>query len=304
MILVTGAAGKTGRALIEKLAARGQAVRALVRPNRNSSTSTLSGAPRFSPSPPHTQDPRRVVEGAALVEIAEGDLLDAISLQTALKGVHALYLICPNMHPAEERIGELVMAAAKEAGVEQFVYHSVLHPQVEAMPHHWSKMRVEERLFTSGVPFTILQPTAYMQNLPANFKADVLRNPYPVEARLSLIDLNDVAEAAATVLTERGHTNAIYELCGTAPLSQIQVAEIFSQVLGRPVHAEAVPLEAWEQSARAAGLNDYARETLLAMFRYYANFGLAGNPNVLRWLLKREPTTLEEFVRANIESRR
>ncbi|MBL8045938.1 MAG: NmrA family NAD(P)-binding protein [Anaerolineales bacterium] len=276
MILVTGAAGKTGRALIEKLAARGQAVRALVRANRRD-------------APPHAS--------MANVEYVEGDLLDAASLSAALKDVRALYLICPNMHPKEEVMGELVIKAAQQNGVEHFVYHSVLHPQVEAMPHHWHKMRVEERLFASGLPFTILQPTAYMQNLLANFKDNVLRNPYPVEARLSLIDLNDVAEAAATVLTERGHENAIYELCGTAPLSQTQVAEIFSQVLGHPVRAEAMPLETWEHNARAAGLNDYVRETLLAMFHYYAHFGLADNPNVLRWLLKREPASLESFVR-------
>jgi uncharacterized protein YbjT (DUF2867 family) len=112
--------------------------------------------------------------------------------------------------------------------------------------------------------------------------------------------LNDVAEAAATVLTERGHEHAVYELCGTAPLSQTQVAETFGAVLGRPVRAEAVPLETWEQNGRAADLNDYARETLLAMFRYYAHFGLTGNPNVLRWLLRREPSSLEVFVQENL----
>lgn len=273
MILITGAAGKTGQALIEKLAARGQAVRALVRAGRSFSLPA---------------------------EQVEGDLLEAASLRAALQGVRAVYLICPNMHPKEEVIGELVIREAQTAGVQHFVYHSVLHPQAEAMPHHWNKMRVEEKLFASGLPVTILQPTAYMQNLLANFKDDVLRNPYPIETQLSLIDVNDVAEAAATVLTERGHENAIYELCGTAPLSQTQVAEIFSQVLGRPVRAEAMPLELWEQNARAAGLNDYARETLLAMFRYYAHFGLAGNPNVLRWLLRREPSSLEDFVRENL----
>jgi len=297
MILVTGAAGKTGRALIEKLAARGQAVRALVRAGSNG---VLSGVPRLSTKFLTKLDAQRAVEGAALVEQVEGDLLDAASLQKALKGVRALYFICPNMHSEEAVIGELVIGLAREAGVQHFVYHSVLHPHAEAMPHHWNKMRVEEKLFASGLPFTILQPTAYMQNLRANFRDDVLRNPYPVETELSLIDVNDVAEAAAAVLTERGHENAIYELCGTPPLSQTQVAEVFSQVLGRPVRAEAAPLETWEQTARAAGLSDYARETLLAMFRYYAQHGLAGNPNVLRWLLKREPTALEEFARQNL----
>ena len=58
-----------------------------------------------------------------------------------------------------------VMAAAQAQGVKRFVYHSVLHPQIEAMPHHWQKMRVEEMLFAAGFEPTILQPTAYMQNI-------------------------------------------------------------------------------------------------------------------------------------------
>ena len=58
--------------------------------------------------------------------------------------------------------------AARRAGIRHLVYHSVLHPQVEAMPHHWQKMRVEEQLFAAGLPYTILQPAAYMQNVLAH----------------------------------------------------------------------------------------------------------------------------------------
>ncbi|MBI4769096.1 MAG: NmrA family NAD(P)-binding protein, partial [Chloroflexi bacterium] len=212
----------------------------------------------------------------------------------------AVYHICPNMHPEEVAIGRLVIGAAREAGVGRFVYHSVLHPQAGAMPHHWNKLRVEEALFESGLPFTILQPTAYMQNLLAGWEAlrqqGLYRVPYPVETRLSFVDLCDVAEAAAIVLTRAGHLGATYELAGTAPLTQTEVATALSAGPGRPVRAEAVPLDRWEAGARAAGLSDYAVETLLRMFRYYARHGLTGNPNVLRWLLGRPPATLADFV--------
>jgi uncharacterized protein YbjT (DUF2867 family) len=124
-----------------------------------------------------------------------------------------------------------------------------------------------------------------------------LRNPYPVATRISLVDVNDVGAAAATVLTEPGHLFATYELCGTEPLSQTHVAEVIGQQLGRPVRAETTPLDEWERTARAAGLSDFAVNTLKAMFQYYERFGLAGNPNVLRWLLKGEPTSLFDFVR-------
>lgn len=276
MIVVTGAAGKTGQAVLRALARRGAATRALVRPGR--------AAPE------------------AAGEVVYGDLADPAALGAALRGAQAVYHICPNMHPEEIALGERLIAAAEAAGGVHVVYHSVLHPQAEAMPHHWHKLRVEERLFESRLPYTVLQPTAYMQNLLAGWPAIVERGvyavPYPPEAALSLVEVNDVGEAAARVLTEPGHHFATYELCGTAPLTQTAVAEALSEAVGRPVRAEAVPLEAWERNARAAGLGEYAVQTLLAMFRYYARHGLAGNPHTLGWLLGRPPTPLPQFLAA------
>ena len=66
--------------------------------------------------------------------------------------------------------------------------------------------------------------------------------------------------------------------------------------MGRAVSAAELPLDLWEQQARAAGLHDYAVETLRKMFRYYAEYGLVGNPGVLQWLLGRPPRSLEAFI--------
>ncbi len=116
------------------------------------------------------------------------------------------------------------------------------------------------------------------------------------------MDLEDVAEAAATVLTESNHAGATYELVGTPPLTQVEAAEVLGQGLGRPVRAEAQSVESWEGQARASGMGDYQRETLTKMFRYYERYGLAGNPNVLGWLLRRPPTTLAAFVERTIKA--
>ena len=281
MILITGATGKTGQAVIDALAVRGgHRLRALVQPGRQSSAAAI--------------------KISAQAEIMVGDLLNADTLAAAFSRVHALYHICPNVHPQEVAIGQNVIGAARAARVTHFVYHSVLQPQVEAMPHHWSKMRVEEMLCAAQLPFTILQPSAYMQNLLPDWHTitgnGVHSVPYPPETRLSLIDLIDLAAVAALVLTEPGHFGATYELCGTPGLTQTQLAESLSRQLNRPVRTETVSLNDWEKAARARGLNDYAVATLLAMFRYYALHGLSGSPNVLRWLLAREPTTLAVFV--------
>ena len=274
---MTSAGGKTGRAVVKALAARGQAVRAFV----------------------HREEQVGAAMALGAREVIVGDMRDEVALRRAMGNAKAVYHICPNVSPDEIAIGNWVIAAARTAGVEHFIYHSVLHPQTEAMSHHWNKLRVEERLFEAGLPCTILQPTAYMQNILAGWKTiaeeGVWRIPYPVETQLSLVDLEDVAEAAAIVLTQAGHAGATYELVGTSPMTQVEVTEALSQKLGRPVRAEAQSVEMWEQRARAGGMGDYQVETLIKMFRYYEQHGLVGNPHVLGWLLGRKPTTLEEW---------
>jgi uncharacterized protein YbjT (DUF2867 family) len=223
---------------------------------------------------------------------------DDDAIRFVMQGVRAVYHICPNMSPDEKVIGQLVIREARKADVEHFVYHSVLHPQTETMNHHWQKLRVEEMLFESGLPFTILQPAPYMQNLLASWKNiiedGILRVPYSVNSKFSLVDLEDVAEAAKIALTEPNHKNAIYELTGTSPMSHVEVAEIFGNILNRDVRAEREEIR--DGRLRVTGMSAYALEMLVKMFEYYDKWGLTGNPNVLQWLLKREATSLETFV--------
>jgi uncharacterized protein YbjT (DUF2867 family) len=279
MILVTGAAGKSGKAVVRALAAKGARVRAFIRnPDHAGSLSALGAA-----------------------EVNFGSFEDARALAQAAAGAQAVYHICPNVSRDEVAYARAVAVAARTHGVKRFVYHSVLHPQIEAMPHHWQKMRVEEMLFAMGFNLTVLQPAAYMQNILGVWDGIVrdgaFRFPYPPATRLSLVDLDDVAEAAAIVLTQDGHGGATYELAGTAALSQLEVVSLLAATLGRDVHAEDVPLAAWEARARAAGMGEYELATLSAMFRYYAEHGLIGNPNTLHWLLGRAPTTLDVFLK-------
>jgi NAD(P)H dehydrogenase (quinone) len=184
----------------------------------------------------------------------------------------------------------------------------VLHPQTEAMPHHWQKLRVEERLFESGLRYTILQPAVYMQNVLAYWPQIVERGVYPVpygaDAPLSMVDLEDVAAVAVTVLTQPGHLAAVYELAGPQVLTALEVAAALSRHLGRPVRAERMSLETWRQQAHAAELGRYRIETLTKMFQYYDRYGFWGNPRVLTWLLGRPPTSFEDFVKRTMQQPR
>lgn len=279
MILVTGAAGKTGRAVVRALAATGEAVRALV----------------------HRPEQTGLVRGLGAQQALVGDMRLQDPMDQAAQGCRAIYHVCPNMSRDELGIGQVAISAAHSARVEHFVYHSVLHPQTEAMPHHWQKLRVEEKLFESGLRYTILQPTVYMQNLLAHWdlitQQGILPVPYTIDTRLGMVDLEDVVAAAVRVLTEKGHEGATYELVGTEALSQTEVAAVLSRELGRPVRARAISLEEWEGQARRVGLGDYRIETLIKMFRYYERHDFWGSPRVLSWLLGRPPTPLAVFVR-------
>jgi len=234
MILVTGAGGKTGKAIVAALLARGAPVRAFVRCAAHEAALTAMGA-------------REVFTGA---------MDDPNALSLAVKGTEAIYHICPNVNPNEVSFATALIDSAISANVSRLVYHSVLHPQIEAMPHHWNKLRVEEILFSTALDVTVLQPAAYMQNILAEWDrltgTGVYRVPYPIETKLSLVDLEDVAEAAATVLTSAGHTGATYELVGTSPISQVEIAETFARALNRSVHAEAEDVESWDHRARGS----------------------------------------------------
>jgi NAD(P)H dehydrogenase (quinone) len=278
VILVTGAGGKTGRAVVGALAATGVRVRAFVRRGEH--------------------EPALREQGAQ--DVVVGDLHSATDLRRAAEGARAVYHMCPNVHPDEVAIGRAAIAAAQAAGVDHFVFQSVFHPQTEAMPHHWNKLRVEEALFASRLPYTILQPAPYMQNVLAGWltitERGVYTVPYPVETRLSLVDLEDVAQAAAVVLRSAGHREAIYELVGSPAMAQTEVAAALAEQLGRPVAAVTESVDTWEKRARAGGLGEAQISTLRRMFEYYAQYGLPGNPNVLGWLLGRPPTTFAAFA--------
>jgi uncharacterized protein YbjT (DUF2867 family) len=297
LILVTGAAGKTGRAVIRALAAKGQRVRALV----------------------HRDAQRNPVESLGAQEVIVGDMHEESTLRAAAQGARAVYHVCPNIHPDELLIGRVAIAAARAVGVERFVFHSVLHPQIQAMPHHWNKLHVEEALLESQMSYTILRPSNYMQNvlaglLPSDYRQNVLAGwrmivesgvymvPYSVKSgtRTNMVDLEDVAHAASVVLTEPGHLGATYELAGPDILTQTEIAQILGKHLKRQVRVEELSVEAWMRNAKVVGMGDYQIETLAKMFQYYDRYDFLGNSLTLSSLIGRAPKSFDAFIERKI----
>lgn len=284
MILITSAAGQTGTRLIAHLAARGVRARGLV--TNPGSAERIKGL------------------GA---EPVLGDLRDPAALDPAMRGVTALYHIAPTLSVREHEMGRGVIAAAQRAGVRHFVLHGVIAPYLQHINYHWAKELIQFDLYRSGLPYTILLPTNFMQNVswtwPRIAKEGRWELPYSTSKKLTWVDVDDVAEAAANVLTEPGHEYGTYELCGRDSfLSRDEIAQLMSDALGRPVRAVKVEVEAYLTAARTQPFFQRMTEEELAqiraMFIDYDTYGMpAGNEKVLSMLLGRPAGTYAEFVR-------
>ena len=300
LLLITGAAGKTGLAVISRLLALEAADPGDLPSLTNLRIRALA----------RNAGQRTLLEKAGVRDTVVADLNDPTALAKALQGADSVYHVCPNVHPQEASIGRSIIALARQAGVRRFVLHSVLQPGIREMPHHWAKMSVEAALAESGLEFAIVQPAPYMQNILGQrvsiCEQGVYSVPYHPATRVSMVDLEDVAEAVVRVLagfdTSGGrqhtaaHFEATYELCGPGLLDQTEIATQLGRALRREVRAEALGREGWAKSAHRAGMSRYQVETLLAMFRYYERCGMTGSAQPLENLLGRPPATFAQFA--------
>ena len=258
----------TGRAVISSLRNHGYAVRAIVSTGKN-----------------------RVALESLGAEVVVGDLGEKEIIETALRDVTALYLMWPNFVEGEFETLSRVITLARNR-VDRIIYHSVLRPHIEAMPHHWAKMRVEEKLYAQNVQYTILQPCAYLDNffrqIPQILQDRVASFPWGENSAISYVDLRDVAEIATLVLTSVGHAGASYELCGPDALVADQVAKVMTQFFGFAVRAN-VPM-------LPSRLESYSAKCMASMCDYYEQHGFAGGSKVLEGLLGRSPNNLEKWL--------
>lgn len=280
MILITGANGMTGHAVLRALKARQASVRALA--SSQASVSSLRG---------HGAD-----------EVVLGRFDDPAGLRRAMEGVDTVFHVPPRMKPEETANGLNVIDAARKAGVGRIALHSVVNSQVQAIAFHNHKRLVEEGAITSGLPWLIFQPTNYMQNVAWNWERMMSDGefvfPYSAEAKLSWLDLDDYAEAVARALTEPGFEYGVYEAASAKqPLTRHEMAAIWSRVTGRQVRAVAMPLDAYMALPHWQGRDASEMALLRTMFEEFDRHGApGGNWHVLAMLLGREPTQYEAFA--------
>ena len=286
MILVTAANGNQGKLLIPRLLAAGAVIRACVRSNSSAETLRAIG----------------------VTDIVIGDVSDENLMARAMSGVEKVYHIGPALNPKEKEMGFAAIDAARAAGVKHFVFSSVLHAIITDLVQHEIKRDIEEYLLSSGLEFTILQPSNYMlpMRLKPVFEKGVFYLSWALERYQSLVDVGDLAEVAAKVLyASSDHAGATYELVAPGRYTAYDLAKVMSEVLGREVSAERIESETFLKAfLRAESLTQFPYETRVsrAISERYSRHDFVGNPNVLTWLLGRQPTTFRQFVQRHFDA--
>ncbi|KAI5917030.1 putative nucleoside-diphosphate-sugar epimerase [Camillea tinctor] len=272
-------------------------------------------------------------------EVKQIDLVSPDACRWLVQGATAVYHVGPPPHCQEKEIGfNMIDAAVAEMyrpgnTFRHFVYSSVLGTQSCDLMLQDHRSRVEKHLFLSPLNYTILQPSNFMdaysvQNLVQQ-KIPIMKSAWDPLIRKSLVALHDLAEAAVIVLNEREkHFYARYPLCSTLPVSDFDIAYLISKhtgtlievqsltfaetvedILKSPYGGESSDLYVayelpsyFEYASRGDDTRpDLCREDALVLILFYLTRGFKGNPSVLRWLLGREPTTVDDYVKLELE---
>jgi len=284
-ILMVGATGKFASHIVPELKQRGATVRALIREKNKEAVARSQGVD----------------------EVVIGDLQNSKSLHAAAQGIDGVFHINPAFVPHEADLGIAMVEAAKSAGVSKFVFSSVIHPSISKLSNHAEKRPVEEALYDSGMIFTVLQPTMFMQTLDNGWsqvrKQGRFSLPYSKHVKACYVDYRDVAEAAALAFTGNRLDYGTFELSAHGMVSRVELTAIMSEALGHSIEAAEIPFDEW---AKAAKIPDGPlRQGLERMYADYNVHGFpGGNALVLKTILQREPRTLKQYIHELAKERR
>ena len=281
-VLLTGATGNTGAVLLQLLKERGVAVRALVRNERHVDRLGLS---RDS--------------------VAIGDFDDAASIAAALAGVETAYLVTPSSSRAEaQQIQFAELAAA--AKVRHIVKLSQLGAD-EASPVRFLRYHaaVERRIRELGVGYTFLRPNLYFQGFLA-FAATIANTGKffaPIgDARVSAVDVRDIAAVAAVAMAQPGHIGKTYTITGPAAITHAQIARAIADATGRETTFVDVPPESFAEALRGLGVPAWQVEGLVEDYAHYSRGEASQVYPTVREVTGSDPRDVAAFARDHAQA--
>ncbi|PYH43104.1 NAD(P)-binding protein [Aspergillus saccharolyticus JOP 1030-1] len=247
--------------------------------------------------------------------VLQADMARIEDAQRILSGVTSVLYIGPSAHCHETEMGFTMIDAARResqiGNLKHFIYSSVLHPRIRKLLNHDCKRYVEEYLVESGLDYTIVQPSHILDPFPVEMlvksESPVFPASFNVNVKFSFTVLQDLAEAFEIILEEREkHFLAEYTACSTGPISYADVIEILSKEIGKPIQIQ--QREFYESAGQLqtliagknADVSPGTRDTIHRLLLYYDFYGIKGNPNVLGWLIRRRPTSVQEYFQRRI----
>jgi len=274
-ILITGATGNLGRAVVQ----------ALVQHNFNARAAT--------------RNPEKL-EATANVEPVKFDYTVADTLDTALAGVNGLLLIAPPMDPEAPAKLLPVIEKAKAKGIGRIILNSALG----ADQNEQSPLRIVERvLMQSGVPYTIVRPNFFMENFSTGFIAPMIKHQRGIflaagDGKTSFISTRDIAAVIAVAFAEK-HAGKEYNLTGPEAIDHAQAAKLISEAMGQEIVYHALPEEAMLKGARDNGMPESAVQYLGALYSAVRDGYCAAVTDDVKHVTGQNPVSFRAFVEAN-----
>ena len=276
MILVTGATGKVGQEVVRQLATAGVPARALVRDPTRASHIRIPG-----------------------IEVVVGDLERPETLPAAFAGVDRVFLLTPAA-PDQVALQSNALEAGRRAGAGRIVKLSVAggpDAGTQIGRWHWA---TEKQIVASGLGFTFLRPTLYMQQILAYAPSIAATGSFsaPMGAgEIAVVDTRDVASVAVAALTEDGHDRRIYDLTGPEALSYDRMADAISDAIGKKVVYAHVPPEYTKKQMLADGFPRWLVDDMLVLASSFRDGYGAAVTSTVAEVTKHPPRSFRQFAR-------
>jgi len=283
------------------------------------STGTLGGevVKQLSSSTPAINIKAGVHSAQNVKKVKDGDEVEVVlidynkpeTLKEALSQVDKLFLLTPDVPNAHELASKLVIEA-KKAGIRHIVKQSVMGADLEADVGTFRLHRqAEEIIEQSGIPFTFLRPNEFMQNF-INFHSHFIKNNnafyLPLEdAKVSLVDVRDIAAVAVKSLTEDTsdkHNNKTYLITGPEALSYYQAAEILSSATDKKISYVNISEEEARGAMKEMGMSDWLINTISELNDYFRKGNASQVSSAVEEVTGKKPISFSQFAKDYAEA--
>jgi uncharacterized protein YbjT (DUF2867 family) len=282
-------------------------------------TGTLGGevVKQLSSSTPAINIKAGVHSAQNVKKVKDGDEVEVVlidynkpeTLKEALSQVDKLFLLTPDVPNAHELASNLVIEA-KKAGIRHIVKQSVMGADLEADVGTFRLHRqAEEIIEQSGIPFTFLRPNEFMQNF-INFHSHFIKNNnafyLPLEdAKVSLVDVRDIAAVAVKSLTEDRsdkHNNNTYLITGPEALSYYQAAEILSSATDKKISYVNISEEEARGAMKEMGMSDWLINTISELHDYFRKGNASQVSSAVEEVTGKKPISFSQFAKDYAEA--